>query len=123
MQHLTSCQTVKTTPTSNNFISVQNPTGVIPKLVHITSDSDSHARNNLGFVLEAWYVPEWGFMFATASAGSGSNTAVMFTPVNQTPTAILTYYLSESTIESYKGDSATGNKWDTQTEYTVEIYT
>ena len=117
---LTSCTKVKVTPSSILIISVQNPTGEIPKLVHITSAEDSHARQNAGFVIEAWYTPEFGNMF---SSGTDSANQQYFKPVQQTPSAVSTFYMSTSAFESYKGNGSTIHKWDTSTEYTVEIYT
>ena len=117
---LSTCVTVKATPSSTNFLSASNPTGVIPKLVHITSASDSHARTNLGFILDAWFKPERGFAVTTYTGGD--NGAQSWSPVEQTPTEVQRFYFSTSSLEFYKGGAATGFKWDTATEYTVEIY-
>jgi len=117
---LSSCVVAKSTPSSNNFLSFQNTTGAIPKLVHITSDPTSHARTTLGWILDAWFTSEYGIIISTYTGGK--NITTRFSPVNQTPTAVCTYYMTDSVLEFYKGDSATGNKWDTSTEYVAEIY-
>lgn len=121
VQGLTSCVTAKNYPSSTSFLSFQNPSGVIPKLIHVTSDRASHARTTLGWVLDAWFTPKVGIIVSTYTGGGSITT--YFYPVSQTPTEVNTYYITASSIELYKGDSATGNKWDTSTEYIVEIYT
>lgn len=121
MSWLSNCTTVKVTPSANNIISVSNPTGVIPKLVHITSGSTSHARTTLGYVLEGWFTPDFGTVISTYTGGDDG--IEHYTPVSETPTQARNYQISTSAISAYRSGAATGFMWDTSTEYTIEIYT
>ena len=95
---LSSCTTVKATPSAITMLSVQNPTGQIPKLVRVSCASDSEAVTSNGFVFGAWYDTQAGIII-TSNGSSGTNSASYETPVQQTPTANNEYYLSISTID------------------------
>lgn len=119
---LSNCVTVKGTPSAITMLSVSNPTGQIPKLVHVKCPSESTPVTDKGWVLECWYTPDCGIL-NTKNGSSGVATGYYQTSVQQTPTAVNNYCLTASTIELYKGTGSATGKWSTDTEYTVEIYT
>lgn len=118
---LTSCTRVKQTPSAITILSITNPTGQIPKLVHVYCADDSQAVTADGYAYECWYTPTDGVLLTT-NGSTGVNASYSETPVQQTPTSVDTYYLSASTIELYKGNGSISSRWNTNTEYTIEIY-
>lgn len=119
---LSNCKITKATPASVSVFEIANQTGTMPKLVHISCSSDSHAIINNGYVVEAWYTQNFGTM-ATRNGSNGGNVLYWQYPENQIPTARDKYYLSENTIVLNQGNATSTGRWSTQTEYSVEIYT
>ena len=119
---LSNCITQKIYPSTITMLSIANPTNQIPKLVHVSCDPTSEAVTVNGYVCEAWYIPEFGII-QTRNGSNGENFANWLTPVNVTPTAQNTYHLSNSVIELYKASGSITGRWNTNTEYTIEIYT
>ena len=119
---LSNCKTTKATPASTSIFEIANQTGVMPKLVHISCSSDSHAIINNGYVVEAWYTQNFGTM-ATRNGSTGGNVLYWQYPTEEKTTQRDKYYLSESEISLNQGNATSTGRWSTLTEYTVEIYT
>lgn len=112
---------VKVTPSTTQMLSVINPLGVVPKYVHITCGYNSAPYTNNGYSRELWATQIIGGVIGT----SGSDGGVIYNvrkPVNQTPTAIEEYYLSDDALSFYKSKGTVSGRWHTETEYTVHIY-
>lgn len=118
---LTKCVQVKATPNSTNILQVSNPTGMIPKLVHVKCDHNSSAYADDGSIKEGWFIQSFGFIY-TRNGSTGDNVIYGSLPVQQTPTSNSTYFFSANNIELYKGAGTLTGLWSTSTEYTVEIY-
>lgn len=118
---LSSCATVSATP-SATMISVANPTGEIPKLIHIYCAHDAAPYSSIGYIREIWADTYHGLIYTT-NGSSGVDQIDYLNHVEQTPTAVREYCLTANTIEVYKGAGSVTARWHTSTEYTVEIYT
>lgn len=119
---LNNCASVKVTPSATSMLSVQNPTGVVPKIVHVYCSRSSDAYLQYGYAREMWIRPRYGVMLTT-NGSTGANTSYIFMPVDQTPTEVQTFQFKTDELNISKGPGAITSRWNTNTEYTVEIYT
>lgn len=112
---------VKVTPSSTAKLSVENPLGVVPKYVHVTSEHDAAPYTAKGYARECWLADFRGSLYAT-NGSTGEDMTNIMSPVQQAPTAVQTYYFGADTVEIYKGTGSVSGRWHTSTEYTVHIY-
>lgn len=112
---------VKVTPSVITMLSAQNPLEVAPKYVHVTCDHESAPYTVNGYLKEMWLNNDLGMSIGT-NGSTGGNTYGTFNAVQQTPTQINTFYLSDTEISIYKSYGSISSRWHTETEYTVHIY-
>ena len=115
--NFTSYSKVSVTPTSNQtLLQCNNPLGVIPKLVHITTTDRSSSYD---CIFDYLLTPECGavlYEYQSANAyqyGVVSNT--------DSPTAVRAYYLAADTIVVQRPTSGT-TRWRAGITYDIHIY-
>ena len=120
VQGLTSCTVFKTTPTSDDQFSMENPTGVIPQFIHISCKHDAAPYTEYGYAREAWILPQYGIIITT-NGSSGTDALYASYPTDTMSVTNQRHKITETTIDIRKSATITG-RWHTSTEYTIEIY-
>lgn len=115
--NLTSYSKVSVTPASNQtLLQCNNPLGVIPKLVHITTTDRSSSYD---CIFDYLLTPDCGAVLYEYNSANSYNPGVVSD--TDSPTALRAYYLAADTIAVQRPTTST-TRWRAGVTYDIHIY-